>query len=167
MKNRRLSRAVAGPLLVVAALLPACVHRVVSSSSSAQNGGGPGIAPQLAVETFLRAANCVASDQCASKPRDLETMCRLFGTKDGSVLNVDPRDQVEKRMYALASLLQSEDYQIVGQNIVPGRVGQALELVVRLTQNGKQYTVPVTAVHDGSGNWLVEKIDMAPLTGRP
>ncbi len=164
MRHRRLSRVVAGPLLVAAALLSACVHQVVNSSGM---NGGPGIAPQLAVETFLRSANCVSSDKCASKPQDLETMCRLFGTKDGSLLNVDPRDQVEKRMYALASLLQSEDYRVVGQNIVPGRVGQALELVVRLTQGGKQYTVPVTVVRDRSGQWLVEKIDMGPLTQRP
>ncbi len=164
MKSRRLSRAVAGPLLVAAALLGACVHQVVSGSAV---NGGPGIAPQLAVETFMRAANCVASEKCASKPRDLETMCRLFGTKDGSVLTVDPRDQVEKRMYALASLLQSQDYQVVGQNIVPGRVGEAVDVIVRLTQNGKQYTVPVTAVHDRSGNWLVERIEMASLTQRP
>lgn len=164
MQNRRLSRAVAGLAFVAAALLPACVHKVVSSTAM---NGGTGVAPQLAVETFLRAANCVASERCGSKPQDLATMCRLFGTKDGSVLNVDSRDQVEKRMYALASLLQSDDYQVVGQNIVPGRVGEALDLMVRLSQNGKQYTVPVTVVHDRAGNWLVERIDMAPLTQRP
>ncbi len=165
MSNRRLSRVAAGCALVAAALLPACVHQVVGSTTA--NGAAPSVAPQLAVETFLRAANCVSSERCATKPQDLETMCRLFGTKDGSILLVDPRDQVEKRMYALASLLQSEDYQVVGQNIVPGRVGQALELVVRLTQSEKQFMVPVTVVHDRSGNWLIEKIDRGPLTQRP
>ncbi len=164
--SNRLSRAVAGLALVVAALLPACVHQV--SSSSAAVNGGPGIAPQLTVESFLRAANCVASDKCASKPQDLETMSRLFGTRDGSLLLRDPRADVEKRMYAVASLLQSQDYHVQGQNIVPGRVGEAVEIIVRLTQaDGKVATVPMTVVRDGKGNWLVERIDMTPLTQRP
>ncbi len=164
MSNPRLARAVAGLALALATLLPACVHQV---SSSAGVNGAPGIAPQLTVESFLRAANCVASEKCASKPQDLETMSRLFGTRDGSLLLRDPRADVEKRMYALASLLESQDYHVQGQNIVPGRVGEALEIVVRLTQaNGKVATVPITVVKDTKGNWLVERIEMAALTQR-
>lgn len=165
MSNPRLARAVAGLALALAALLPACVHQV---SSSAGVNGGPGIAPQLTVESFLRAANCVASEKCASKPQDLETMSRLFGTRDGSLLLRDPRADVEKRMYALASLLESQDYHVQGQNIVPGRVGEALDIVVRLTQaNGKVATVPITVVKDRNGNWLVERIELTALTQRP
>ena len=166
MSTRRLSRVVAGLALVAAAALPACVHQVVSSSSSA-GGAAPGIAPQLTVESFLRSANCVASANCASKAQDLETMSRLFGTKDGTILNLDPRPNVEKRMYALASLLECQDYKVEGQNIVPGRMGRAVQLVVRMTQGGRAMAVPFTLVRDGAGNWLVESIDMGPLTQRP
>jgi len=165
MSQPRLSRIVAGLALVTGALLSACVHQVVTGGGA--NGSAPGIAPQLAVESFLRAANCVASTNCASKAQDIETMSRLFGTQDGSILTRDPRSDVEQRMYALASLLQSEDYQVQGQNIVPGRVGRAVQLVVRLTQNGRAIPVPITMVRDRGGNWLVEQIDMGPLTQRP
>ncbi len=166
MSKLRLSRVVAGLALASAALLGACVHQVVSSGTNG-NGAAAGLAPQLAVESFLRAANCVASASCTSKARDLDTMTHLFGTRDGSILERDSRADVEKRMYALASLLQSEDYQVQGQNIVPGRVGEAVQLLVRLKQNGRAISLPITMVHAHGGDWLVEQIDMGPLTQRP
>lgn len=165
MSRFRLSRVVAGLALALAVLPAACVHQVVSSGGG--NGNAAGLAPQLAVESFLRAANCVASARCNSKARDLETMSRLFGTRDGSILDRDPRAEVEKRMYALASLLESQDYQVQGQNIVPGRVGDAVQLTVRLNQGGRGVALPVTMVRTKHGDWLVEQIDMAPLTRRP
>jgi len=165
MSRSRLSRVAAGLALASAALSAACVHQVVSSSGAGGNVAGP--APQLAVESFLRAANCVASAKCGTKAQDLETMSRLFGTRDGSILQRDPRADVERRMYALASLLESEDYQVQGQNIVPGRVSEAVQLTVRLNQGGRPVAVPVIMVRTSSGDWLVEQIDMAPLTRRP
>ncbi len=164
MFQRRLARVVAGLAFAAATLLAACVHQVVSNGSA---NGGVGIAPELAVEGFLRAANCVASANCASKAPELETMSRLFGTRDGSILNRDARADVEKRMYALASLLESQDYKVQGQNVVPGRMGEAVQLMVRLTQGERSILVPIPMVKDNGGNWLVEQIDMGPLTQRP
>src|SRR5512144_2246895 len=99
-----LSRIFAGSALVGAALLAACVHQTLPGG----NGSAPGIAPQLSIERFLRAANCVSNPNCATKAQDIETMGRLFGTRDGSVLTRDPRSDVEQRMYALASLMASQ-----------------------------------------------------------
>ncbi len=165
MSRSRLSRVAAGLALALALSSAACVHQVIGTSAG--NGNGAGLAPQLAIESFLRAANCVASAKCAAKAQDLETMSRLFGTRKGSILNRDPRADVEKRMYALASLLESQDYQVQGQNIVPGRVGEAVQLTVQLKQGGRAISVPVTMVKTSQGDWLVEQVDMAPLTRRP
>jgi hypothetical protein len=70
-------------------------------------------------------------------------------------------------MYALASLLESQDYQVQGQNIVPGRVGEAVQLLVSLKQGGRAIPVPFTMVRTKRGDWLVESIDMRPLTQGP
>ena len=162
MSRSRLARAAAGLALACAALATACVHQTLPVTEGQASQAG--IAPQLAVERFLRAANCVASNNCATKTEDIETMGKLFGTHDGSILKRDPRGDVEKRMFALASLLQSDDYKVQGQNIVPGRLGQAVLLNVRIKQGGREYQLPVTVVRSGSGDWLVEKIDLKPLT---
>jgi len=160
MSKSGLARIVAGSALCSAALLAGCVRQTLSSG----NGGAPGIAPQLAIEQFLRAANCVSNQSCATKAQDIETMGRLFGTKDGSVLTRDPRSDVEQRMYALASLMASDDYRVEGQNIVPGRMGEAVQLIVRLRQSGREVSVPITLVRSKDGNWLVEQIDTKALT---
>ena len=45
------------------------------------------LATSLVIEQFLRAVNA----------KDLDTMARLFGTRDGSIRNRDPKQQVEDR----------------------------------------------------------------------
>ncbi len=160
MFKPRLSRIVAGSAIFCAALLAGCVHQTIAGGS----GPAPGIAPQLAIEQFLRAANCVSNPSCATKAQDIETMGRLFGTRDGSVLTRDARSDVEQRMYALASLMASDDYRVEGQNIVPGRMGEAVQLLVRLRQAGREVSVPITMVRAKGGTWLVEQIDTKALT---
>lgn len=156
------ARVAAGVALAAAALVGACVHKTLPDGPTME-ASAPGIAPQLAVERFLRAANCVASSACTTKAQDIETMGNLFGTRDGSVIKRDARAEVEQRMFALASLLQSDDYKVQGQNIVPGRLGAAVDLLVLLKQNGREVQLPITMVKAKGGNWLVEKIDVKPL----
>lgn len=163
MSKARSARVAAGIALALAALAPACVHQTLP-------GGGvtvQGVAPQLAVEGFMKAANCVASDKCATKAQELQSMGRLFGTKDGPIVDRDPRAEVEKRLFAVASLVQSDDYKLLGQTIVPGRVGEAVQVDVNLTQGDKTLRVPFIVVHAKSGDWLVEQIDTKALTQRP
>jgi hypothetical protein len=167
MSSPRLIRVAAVLTLLGVTLLPACAHQTIRIPVSATNGAAGGVAPQLAVESFLRAANCVAAVRCATKARDIDSMARLFGTRDGSILDRDPRADVEQRMYALASLLQSDDYSVQGQNIVPGRVGEALQLTVSMTQGGRELSVPFIMVRSRNGDWLVEQIDTRALNARP
>jgi len=54
----------------------------------------------------------------------------------------------------------------MGQTIVPGRVGEAVQVDVNLTQGDKNLRVPFIVVRAKSGDWLVEQIDTKALTQR-
>lgn len=118
----------------------------VSPSSS------PG--PALAVERFLQAAN----------GNDLETMMELFGTADRTIVQIDGQSRAERRMHVLATLLHHDDYVILSQQGVPGRLGEATRLQVQLTREGKSVVVPHLVVRSQSGGWVIEKIDIEKLT---
>jgi hypothetical protein len=128
--------------------------------SAPANGPTPSadseVATSLVVDQFMRAANS----------NDLDTMARLFGTRTGSILKRDPKDQVDKQMFALASLLRHDSYEIVRRDIVPGRREEATQLVVRMKVGPRQVDVPYTLVYSMDRNWLVEIIDLTPLTRR-
>ncbi|HEX7049772.1 MAG TPA: hypothetical protein VF188_06120 [Longimicrobiales bacterium] len=142
----------AGFLLIGLAILTgACAQRRTAMSGS---GDPPELAPALVVERFLRAANA----------NDLETMARLFGTTEGSVLERDPRADVERRMFALASILRHDDYALRGTGIVPGRLDQAVQVVVELKIDQREIPVPFTVVRTEDEGWLVEKIEIERIT---
>ena len=140
--------AMTGALLAL--MLGACTRQVVVGSSS----GGAGVAPSLIVEQFMKAANA----------KDLETMGRLFGTKDGPIANRDDRNAVEKRMFAIATELRHTDYEITGEQMVPGRSELATKVAVRLTKDDRKFNVPFTLVRYKNDSWLVEQIGLEVLT---
>ena len=120
-----------------------------------QGPAGASPAPALVVERFLQAANT----------NDLQTMTRLFGTSDRTILELDGRQQAEQRMYLLASLLRHQDFSIQGQRSVPGRMNEAAEVMVELTQNNQKVMVPYLVVRREGGGWIIENIDVEALTG--
>jgi hypothetical protein len=113
-----------------------------------------GVAPVLAVEKFLTAVNT----------NDLDTMARLFGTRDGSILRRDPRAEVETRMYALATILRHKNYAVEGEGIVPGRLGEAVELTIRLSIEEREISVPFIVVQTRRDGWLIEQIGIERIT---
>lgn len=113
--------------------------------------------PLLVVEQFLRAANA----------KDLARMAQLFGTKDGPIANRDPRDQVEQRMFAIASVLRHDDFEVESEQLVPGRSTEAIQLTVKLTISGSPYQVPFTMVRYKDQSWLVEQIGIEVITKQP
>ncbi|HEX7089711.1 MAG TPA: hypothetical protein VF192_06215 [Longimicrobiales bacterium] len=131
-------------------LIAACATRTEPIRPAAT---ARGVAPALAVERFLQAAN----------RDDLVTMGRLFGTRDGPVIERDPREEVEKRMFAIAAILKHEDYQIEDERIVPGRA-DATQLVVRMKIGQRQVPVAYTLVRSEDGAWLIEMIDLEAIT---
>lgn len=141
-------------LAFFAALLSACVTREVPVASRAPVNDTVG--PSLVIEQFLRAANT----------QDLATMSRLFGTRDGPVVRLDPHRQNEERMFALASVLRHEDFAIEGQQVVPGRSDEAIQLIVRMRTQHRTAAVPFTMVVTRDGSWLVEQIGIDRLTQR-
>jgi len=154
------------PLLTAAALallLGACTTRTVRAP-------GAGVAAQLSVETFLQAAN----------QRDLETMGRVFGTAEGPILDTGStlgcmfrkmgswfggeacvkREEVEIRLDAIANVLRHDDYRVVREEAVAGRMTVATRVWVDLTVRGQRVSeVPFVVVRSGSA-WLVEQVDL-------
>lgn len=112
--------------------------------------------PALVAERFLQAANV----------NDLGTMTELFGTKDRTIVQLDGRAQAEQRMYLLASVLRHNDFSVRGQRAVPGRMMEATELMVELDQDGRSVVVPFLVVRRSSGGWIIENIDVTPITNR-
>jgi hypothetical protein len=92
-------------------------------------------------------------------------MGRLFGTQKGNVWQRDPRSETEKRMFAIASILRHDDYQIEDALIVPGRSREATQVRVRMQMGSETFLIPFTLV-SVKDTWLVEQIGIEPLMGR-
>lgn len=142
--------------MLVASLLAAMAGcgsaQVEADPDPVSPSASPG--PALAVERFLQAANA----------NDLDTMMQLFGTADRSIAQIDGQARAERRMHVLATLLHHDDFAIVSQQGVPGRLQEATELDVRLTRGEKSVVVPHVVVRRQSGGWVIEKIDVEKLT---
>jgi hypothetical protein len=141
-------------VLSAALLGGGCVSQTVSRQETAP--GPDAVAPSLVVERFLQAVNA----------RDVTTLGRLFGTRDGPIAGRDDPATVERRMFTLASLLEHEDYTILGDQIVPGRGNEAVDIMTTLVRQGRSVAVPFTLVRSTAGQWLVERIDTGELTRR-
>ena len=152
-------------LLALAILPAACTTQVFLPGPAAA------VAPQLAVERFLQAANA----------RDLHGMGRLFGTPDGPLLETGgtfgcmfkkigswfggqschTRQNVEIRMDAIASILRHENYRIVREEMVAGRDVLTTRVMVTLTINGESVSdVPFLVVQASEGRWLIQEVDL-------
>jgi len=160
--------------LLVAALLPivgCTTTRVVSTNEMAA------VAPMLSVERFLQATNA----------RDLHGMANIFGTADGPMIETGSTlgcafkkmgswiglgercmtlQEVELRMDAIAAILRYEDYAVVSENPVAGRVHPTSRVGVNLVIEGRDIMdVPFFVVKTGEGRWLVEEIGLDRITG--
>ena len=146
----RLSRLL--PLAVV--FLAACA----SAPNPPAPQGTPGApAPSAAVERFLRLA----------QEKDYVQMGWLFGTVEGPVMRRDPSSDVEKRMYALATVLQNQGYTIRGEEPIPGRIGAAVRVNVSLQQGNRRPEVPFVAVRGPDARWFVEQVAVEAITSTP
>jgi hypothetical protein len=112
------------------------------------------MAPALVVEQFLGAVNS----------QDFGRMGTLFGTKDGTIAGRDPKENVERQMFLLSTILRHEDYRIEGDQPVPGRLSEATQLNVALTVKEKRVMVPFVVVRAKGDKWLVECIEIENVT---
>jgi len=153
-----LRQATASLLAVV--VLSACVSKQVGSTAGSPAAGS--VAPTLVLEHFLSAANAAASNDAEG----IRAMGRLFGTREGPLSNRESQRNVEQRMFVLANLLRHEQYQIQGEQIVPGRMDEAKRFMVELQLRNRTVVVPFTLVLSKGGQWLVEEFDAEKITGR-
>jgi ABC-type transporter MlaC component len=142
-------------LALVAGATAACatkrvVERPVGPPANAE------VAASLVVDQFLRAANS----------NDLDTMARLFGNRDGPVANDENRQELDRRLFAIASVLHHDSYSIKGSQIVPGRRNEATQINVLMKFGTQEIEVPWLLVYSKNGNWLVESIDIEKITSR-
>lgn len=133
-------------------LLAACASAPPAPQSTP---GAP--APSAAVERFLQ----------LSGDKDYVEMGWLFGTAEGPVMRRDPASDVEKRMYALATVLQNEGYTIRGEEPIPGRIGAAVRVNVQLHQGSRRPSVPFVAVRGPDARWFVEQVGVESITSTP
>lgn len=134
--------------VLAATLVAGCVTHTLSPGSD--------LAPAMVVERFLRAANS----------NDLDTMARLFGTRAGPIAGRESQKNADDWMFALASVLRHTDYQILSEQIVPGRRQEATQLLVRLVNGERRYEVPITLVQSRRSGWLIENVPVDLLTNR-
>ena len=138
-------------LLAIAATTTACAAGVQAPA------GGPGApAPPAAVERFLQLAG----------DGEYLSMGWYFGTADGPILERDTPSEVEKRMYALATVLQNNGFAVGTATAVPGRIGAAQRFDVVLQRQGGQLRVPITTVRGPGERWLVEEVDLQAITNQ-
>jgi len=142
-------------LVLAASMATACaskrvVERPVGPPPNAE------VAAPLVVDQFLRAANS----------NDLDTMARLFGNRNGPVANDENRQELDRRLFAIASVLRHDSYTIKGSQIVPGRRNEATQINVLMKFGTQEIAVPWVLVYSKNGNWLVESIDLEKITSR-
>lgn len=88
----------------------------------------------------------------------------IFGTKEGSVMMRDPAGEVERRMYALGTVLVNDRYSLRDEAAVPGRAGEAIRVMVRIEHRGRVHDVPFTTVRGPENRWYIEQIDVVAVT---
>ena len=126
------------------------------AGSPQRTGVDSSVGPAMTIERFLRATN----------QNDLDTMASLFGNRDGPVTRVWSEKEVDERMLIFTSVLRHTDYQIVGEEVVAGRRGEATQLNVQMVIQGDSVQVPFTLVRTGNQNWLIENIGIERVTRR-
>lgn len=127
---------------------------IAGGCASARTSGDSALAPAMVLERFLRAANS----------NDLDTMARLFGSREGTLDKWSKKD-LDERMFAIASVIRHSDYQILAEQIVPGRRDEATQFLVRMQIPDGRYEVPFIMVQSKQG-WLVEYVPLRELTNR-
>jgi hypothetical protein len=135
-------------------LFAGLVVLTAACASSTPQTGSFDLAPTMTIERFLRAAN----------QNDLDTMAGLFGTRDGPISRTWSRQEIDDRMFLLASLLRHSDYTISGEQIVLGRRDEATRYEVRLVLQQGPIQVPFTMVRARNDTWLIEEIGIERIT---
>lgn len=139
--------------------LPLLAVLLCAGCGGAAPGNAPApdddVGPALVLDRFLRAVNA----------NDLPVLTTLFGTSDKTILELESREQAETRMFVIASALRHDDYVIEGRQVVPGRLRNATQLMVRMRLGQRQVVVPFLLVRTTAGGWRIEQVDLQKALG--
>jgi hypothetical protein len=133
--------------IAVLLFLTAC-----SSGTRAGNGGQAtgAVAPQIAVEQFLRAANA----------GDLQAMSTMWGTKDGPARETMDRTQLDKRLAILACYFKHDSQRTIGDAPVNGG---HYDVRVELKKGNLVRQTTFATVRGPADRWYVENMDIASV----
>lgn len=132
------------------ALLAAC---------SGGGGGGsvnPDPGPASAVDQFMRAVT----------DSNLSRMAELWGTSSGSALQTGRPADYPRRIQIIHAYLRGATAKVLAE---PERSNNRAVLLVEVSRDACRRQVPFTLVRTGSGQWIVEAIELGLLgsPGRP
>lgn len=139
-------------LAVVLALVLVSLAGTPAAAQRAASGAG-GEAPATTVERFLRHA----------AQREYAQMGDVFGTAQGPISGRDPANEVERRMFAIAAVLENRGFSIRDTSPIPGRP-EAMTVMVRLDSRAGSADVPFTVVRGPGDRWFVEIVDLERVT---
>lgn len=128
-------------------------------------GCGPSVPAPKATPGALSASEAVERFLRMAAQRDYVEMGWIFGTNQGPIIQRDSPSDVERRMFALARVLENERFEIRGESSVPGSVGASVRVDVRLRNRGRIYDVPFTTVRGPRDRWYVEQVALEAVTG--
>jgi hypothetical protein len=142
------------PVLALACASSTPVRQSTASASpTALAGPVSDIAATLVVDQFLRAANA----------NDLDAMARIFGNRMGPIAEQSNANDLDRRMFVLASALRHDSYSIVRSEIVPGRRSEAMKIIVNMHIRQRSVDVPFTVVKAKGDRMLVEDFDLVKI----
>jgi hypothetical protein len=107
-------------------------------------------APQLAVDTFLKAAN----------EKDIQAMGTVFGTKAGPARETMDRTELEKRLIILACYFAHDTARTLGED--RGVEGHR-ELRVELKKGNLTRQTTFFTIQGPGKRWYVDNIDIAAV----
>ena len=129
------------------------VWSAICASAACSSGFTPTfpipVDPQVTVNNFMSAVQA----------NNLVAMGRLWGTKDGPMVQQMDRAQLDMRLAVMQRYLAHDGYQVLAAEALPGQNDGTLSYRIRLIRRGCVHLIPFELVQAGGG-WLVENVDL-------
>jgi hypothetical protein len=119
-------------------------------------GGG---ASTGTVEPANTAAGSVEAFMQAVADSNLTRMAQLWGTAAGPAAKTRQPADYERRIAVMQTYLKNESHRLLP--IAPSGSDSRQDVQVELRRELCTWVVPVTAIKDGDGHWIVNQIDIS------
>ncbi len=143
-------------LAIVLLFVAAGCHRQVNVSSTPTSTAGTTPATSANVAGAASAQDAVRRFLAAAAAQDVQAMVNVWGTKDGSIRNTVPMDNVEKRAIYLIRCLRHESFTI--QNETPAAGGDRV-FMIQLKRGNLAPSGLFTTTPGPQSRWYVSNLD--------